>query len=103
MLHKCANPPCPRLFRKMTEGRLFQLPHWHRDDLARAVATHAPEYFWLCDECKLYLTLTFDPDSGVVVVPRARFPLSRRELAYGGELTVVPRVKSVTEEFRWNL
>ena len=71
MLHKCANPECPRLFRKMSEGRLFQ---FHRT-LAKLpgndklVSARPFEYFWLCDRCRSILTLVFDPATGIRVVP----------------------------------
>ena len=79
MLHKCANPPCSTLFRKMSEGRLFQLPRPAvvPEGKKPRHAGYGVEYFWLCDQCSPSLTLQFDPEFGVVPVPVAiNFDLS---------------------------
>ena len=62
MLHKCANPPCSRLFRKMNEGKLFQLSR-------HSARAQGPQYFWLCDACVLFFTLAVNSDSIVKIVP----------------------------------
>jgi hypothetical protein len=76
MLHKCANPACPSLFRSLRHGKLFLLETDHaaepgsdppvnrRERLARRV-----ERYWLCDCCSSLLTLTFERGRGVVTVP----------------------------------
>lgn len=75
MLHKCANPPCPNLFRKMHQGRLFQLP---ASSLWRGIRSRRSglrvEYFWLCDQCSTNLTLTYDPAAGIIAVPARTLP-----------------------------
>jgi hypothetical protein len=61
----------------MREGKLFQVeteyfpnadPHTpaesHRHRGFRRV-----EYYWLCDQCAPYLTLTFDQKHGIATVP----------------------------------
>jgi hypothetical protein len=65
MLHKCANAQCATLFRKMDEGRIFQLaqPMLARGEGPRHAGGHHAEYFWLCGPCSLRLTLVFDPRS----------------------------------------
>jgi hypothetical protein len=72
MLHKCANKDCLSLFRSMSRGKLF-----HVEQPARARLTTMrkhrslprPEYFWLCDDCSLFFTLTFVEGQGLVAVP----------------------------------
>lgn len=74
MLHKCANPACPNVFRRLSEGRLFQV---QTEYLAGTPdpATRSPkdgrrvEYFWLCQPCSAFLTLAFDRTRGMVTVP----------------------------------
>jgi hypothetical protein len=74
MLHKCANSMCSNLFRRLHEGKLFQveteyLPAfravapWRRNQPVRKV-----ERYWLCDECAPQMTLSFEK-GGVVTVP----------------------------------
>ena len=77
MLHKCANPACPSVFRSLSRGKLFLLetdyaaeaapgpsPTSRRERLARRV-----ERYWLCDCCASLLTLTFERGRGMVTVP----------------------------------
>jgi hypothetical protein len=77
MLHKCANSSCSNLFRRLHEGKLFQvetefLPafravaSWRRNQPVRKV-----ERFWLCDQCAPQMTLSFEK-GGVVTVPLTR-------------------------------
>jgi hypothetical protein len=77
MLHKCANSTCSNLFRRLHEGKLFQveteyLPafhavaSWRRNQPIRKV-----ERYWLCDGCAAQMTLSFEK-GGVVTVPLAR-------------------------------
>ena len=79
MLHKCANPVCPSVFRRLRHGKLFLLETDHaagsihspspmnrRERLARRV-----EGYWLCDHCSSLLTLTFERGRGMVTVPLA--------------------------------
>jgi hypothetical protein len=74
MFHKCANSTCSNLFRRLHEGKLFQveteyLPafravsSWRRDRPVRKV-----ERYWLCDECAPQMTLSFEK-GGIVTVP----------------------------------
>jgi hypothetical protein len=74
MLYKCANEACSTPFRKLREGKRFQVE-------TELFAGHAPassrrgragrrvEHFWLCDECSPYVTLTFDQKHGMIPVP----------------------------------
>jgi len=81
MLHKCANPACSKPFRRLNEGKLFQVESEYfrtrfsaasvsrRDQLSRRV-----EHYWLCDDCCSVLTLSFEPGRGMVAVPRFASP-----------------------------
>jgi len=94
MVSKCANPECKASFRYFHTGKLFRLEnsaaHFHtstshadpdqtdNDDEMRMNA-HVPrlEFFWLCDDCSVKLTLIFQPGVGVSVRPK----LARSALA----------------------
>lgn len=81
MLHKCANPLCSRLFRRMNEGRVFLLPQHPASGNLRSLGIRAREYFWLCDECEPYFKIGFHPDSGVFVIsvpPSSKLADARR-------------------------
>lgn len=76
MLHKCANPTCVIPFRRLREGKLFQVEtEYFRDGRprGRALRTLRPsrhvEHYWLCDQCARQITLTFDLERGVIAVP----------------------------------
>ena len=77
MLHKCANPDCPSVFRRLSQGKLFLVetdnsttqlfgnsPMSRRERSARRL-----ERYWLCDCCASFLTLTFEHGRGMVTVP----------------------------------
>ena len=76
MLHKCANPACAALFRKLSEGKLFlvETEPLTGSALKRArwkgQSSHFVEHFWLCDQCAFALTLSYEKGRGVVVIPR---------------------------------
>jgi hypothetical protein len=76
MLHKCANPSCSTQFRRLREGKLFQLEtEYFPQELAAGSSsrkmrpTRHVEHYWLCDECCRYLTLAFDGERGMTTVP----------------------------------
>jgi len=77
MLHKCANPNCASPFRRLEEGKLFQVELEPSSDLLATRSGHSPrsrasrhvERFWLCDKCCSLLTLSFERGRGVVAVP----------------------------------
>jgi len=79
MLHKCANSCCGNLFRRLSEGKLFQVETEYFDNgvrgngnnAARTRARRRVEYFWLCEDCASFLSLTFDKAQGVITVPLA--------------------------------
>ncbi len=76
MLHKCANPACPSVFRSLSHGKLFLL---ETDHTAEAIPIPSLsnrrgrltriERYWLCDCCSSLLTLAFERGRGMVTVP----------------------------------
>jgi hypothetical protein len=111
MLHKCANPACPNLFRSLSRGKLFLL---HMDGGvagASRVASANPsanrrerpagqmERFWLCDGCSPLLTLTFERGRGMVTVPLP----TRNTAASALHLGVVRPVRPAVEAYRAEL
>ena len=76
MLYKCANEACNTPFRRLREGKLFQV---ETDYFAGRGSTAAVErkvrpwrrveHYWLCDACSPFVTLTFDQSRGVITVP----------------------------------
>ncbi|HZP16606.1 MAG TPA: hypothetical protein VFB00_01480 [Terriglobales bacterium] len=101
MLHKCANPSCLRLFRKMNQGRLFQLSQRlpRSGENLRRPAGHGVEYFWLCDQCSLFFTLAFDPIGGVAAIPITRIVPADNPASSRPRLQ--PRSPSILGELRW--
>jgi hypothetical protein len=77
MLHKCANPTCPRPFRSLNDGKLFLIeidhpvavPHNGATTLRKERSARRMERYWLCDDCSSLLTLTFHRGRGMVTVP----------------------------------
>jgi hypothetical protein len=78
MVSKCANPACSTPFQYMREGKLFRFEDLEtRADRSRphlVTERKTPrhiEHFWLCGPCSTGLTVSFDPQRGIVVVPIA--------------------------------
>jgi len=75
MLHKCANPDCKNPFLKLSEGKLFLVESGGSRDADRAPSewerrnVRRVEYFWLCNQCSLLVTLAFEKERGMVTVP----------------------------------
>ena len=76
MLYKCANEACNTPFRRLREGKLFQVETEYiagrepSPTLSRRVRPwRRIEHYWLCDACSPYVTLTFDKNRGIVTVP----------------------------------
>jgi hypothetical protein len=74
MLSKCANPGCPATFLYLHQGKLFRL------DASIEIIAGTPvveakkparrlEFFWLCNQCAGELTLGYNRESGITVVP----------------------------------
>lgn len=76
MLHKCANEACSTPFRRLREGKLFQVETEYFPGKAPAAGSSRKlrkgrrvEHYWLCDACSPFVTLTFDQQRGVITVP----------------------------------
>lgn len=77
MLYKCANEACAVPFRRLREGKLFQVEtEYYGQEAApagqlsrRTRPWRRIEHYWLCDACSAFVTLTFDRERGVVTVP----------------------------------
>ena len=75
MLHKCANPLCPTVFRSLGHGKLFQIEsrQCYKVEAGlggrRPAASRQVEFYWLCDRCCASLTLTPEKFGGVAAVP----------------------------------
>lgn len=77
MLRKCANNTCSNPFRRLSEGKLFQVeteysapapvPKLRASGSTRPL--HRIEHYWLCDECSSFLTLTFEKGQGMITIP----------------------------------
>jgi hypothetical protein len=93
MLHKCANPACPSVFRSLSHGKLFLLETENSattiSDAAslsrRERSARRVERYWLCDCCSSLLTLTFERGRGMITVP---LPASNTRLP-GAHLTLM--------------
>jgi hypothetical protein len=75
MLYKCANEACSTPFRRLREGKLFQVEteyaagHTVAGTSRRGRMGRHIEHYWLCDACSPFVTLTFEKERGVVTVP----------------------------------
>jgi hypothetical protein len=86
MLAKCANPACSTPFRRLHEGKLFQVEtdtvpkgtNHERDAGTRSTSRRSVEHFWLCGECAPLVTLVFDQKQGVVTVPLPQAEVTKK-------------------------
>jgi hypothetical protein len=77
VLHKCANPACPSVFRSLSRGKLFlvetEVSAAAANGTARTSRNARParqvERYWLCDCCSPSWTLTYERERGMVTVP----------------------------------
>jgi hypothetical protein len=77
MLSKCANPACHASFRRLTEGKLFQVETCYPGlpeaaDGKRNAQRHT-EYYWLCSDCCRNLTLV-SSGGRVITTPLPQYP-----------------------------
>jgi hypothetical protein len=90
MVSKCANPACPTPFHYLREGKIFRveveatpppesqqngdIPNRNKSPFI--IAARKPmlklEHFWLCGRCSQSMSLLFDKDNGVSVIPKLR-------------------------------
>jgi hypothetical protein len=80
MLYKCANPVCSKPFRRLDQGKLFQVEteYFPASEARQSLPTrrgrmlrHHVERYWLCDECASGLTLAFEQGRGIATMPLA--------------------------------
>lgn len=64
MVAKCGNPSCSARFRRLREGKLFRL---ETDPILRPSGPKVKEYFWLCRDCSLTMTLHLGEDGNVTM------------------------------------
>lgn len=77
MLSKCANPGCSATFLYLHEGKLFRMDSSGEipgsSPVARVTKTaRRVEFFWLCAPCAAELTLGYNKETGITVVPLAK-------------------------------
>jgi len=78
MVSKCANPSRNTSFRYLRGGRLFlvELPPFGPAGKTQfQEASSQSEYFWLCGQCALNMTITADGDGHTVLTSRTAFTL----------------------------
>jgi len=79
MVAKCANPTCSARFLYLHEGELFAV-EFNSDSPGRVRFadpeyighSHSCEYFWLCSSCCSTMTVQFDRDHGIILVPKRK-------------------------------
>lgn len=75
MLDKCANPSCSTPFIYLREGKVFMMEHKSHSRVRPGgpllvKPASQVEHFWLCGPCSAEMTVTYDRDHGVAVVPK---------------------------------
>lgn len=78
MLSKCANPKCTAAFRYLHSGKLFRMevPGFTSMGNTPEHARKPPqrtEFFWLCEECAVRMTIIYNKDEGVITRPLPSF------------------------------
>lgn len=76
MLSKCANPSCSTPLIYLREGKIFmmeqgQQPQVHPEGPVLVKANNRVEHFWLCGPCSAEMTITYDRENGVRVMPKS--------------------------------
>ena len=88
MVSKCANPACSTPFHYLREGKIFRVevevtpPVTSEETIELSNGSKVPflvagrkpsrklEHFWLCGTCSQTMSLLFDKDNGVTVLPK---------------------------------
>ena len=85
MLSKCANPGCPAPFLYLHQGKLFrvdtnsEVPATDAAAEGRRKLARRLEFFWLCDQCAVLVTLSYKKGVGVTAVPLSSTQVSRTQ------------------------
>ena len=77
MVKTCANAACAAPFRHRRGGKLFRCDVKTPSDPCRDVPDQICQlkpirssvFFWLCENCCSTMTLSFDPQTGLTIVP----------------------------------
>ena len=82
MLSKCANPSCSTPLIYLREGKIFVMEHGPQPQVQQGpmlikTGNHL-EHFWLCGPCAAQMTIIYDQNQGVIVVPKSH---ARRAVA----------------------
>ena len=85
MLSKCANPGCPAPFLYLHQGKLFR---WDTNfEVSPTDATSEAkrpvrrlEFFWLCDQCAVLVTLNYKKGVGITAVPLSKTQASATQV-----------------------
>ena len=75
MLSKCANPSCSTPLVYLREGKIFMMeaPSMPRVAKPAPQSSKTPsriEHYWLCGPCSAEMTLAYDRQRGVQIVPK---------------------------------
>lgn len=77
MLSKCANPSCSTPLVYLREGKIFMMEHAPGqqrvstpDQGGQVSPAPRVEHFWLCGPCSAAMTLVYDREAGVLVLPK---------------------------------
>ena len=75
MLSKCANPSCSTQLVYLREGKIFMMESSSllRETKAVPQSPQKPsrvEHYWLCGPCSAEMTLAYDRQRGVQIVPK---------------------------------
>jgi hypothetical protein len=66
MVANCANPNCFATFHYLHEGKLFVVDE-HAATLR--ATSHPPRCFWLCSQCSRTLTVVYDAQDEIRLIP----------------------------------
>ena len=76
MLSKCANPSCSTPLVYLREGKIFRMENPPQTQkpvdtpVIKPKSVNRVEHFWLCGPCSSQLTLAYDRENGVQVIPK---------------------------------
>jgi len=79
MVSRCANEDCGAPFHYLREGRVFKFEvpsrspeHATTREPTLVTSKRVPaavEHFWLCGKCSTRMTLGYDQEKGVIMIP----------------------------------
>ena len=75
MLSKCANPSCSTPLIYLREGKIFMMEQGqqleaHHEGPVLVKPANRVEHFWLCGPCSAEMTISYDRENGVRVMPK---------------------------------